>query len=131
MQIEISRLHQLQNKAIRTARLNLEKLGVMEPGESLEGCRLLAGRINLGNQSISALSLKQREALIHLLNKRGSMVDNPRVHYFDIKAESARRRAAKIVRFSVAKKTPPPADRQVAQSVNYSAINFYQGDGFR
>ena len=104
MQIEISRLHQLQNKAIRTARLKLEKLGVMEPGKSLEGCRLLAGRINLGNQSISALSLKQREGLIDLLNKKGAMVDNPHVHYFDIKAESARRRAARIVGFFVAKK---------------------------
>ena len=39
-----------------------------------------------------------------MLNKKGAMVDNPRVHYFDIKAESARRRAAKIVGFFVAKK---------------------------
>ena len=103
MQIEISRLHQLQNKAIRMARLKLEKLGVMEPGKSLEGCRLLAGRINLGNRSISALSLKQRQALIDLLNKKGAKVDNPRMHFFDIKAESARRRAAKIVGFFAAK----------------------------
>lgn len=38
-----------------------------------------------------------------MLNKKGAMVDNPRVHYFDIKAESARRRAAEIVGFFVAK----------------------------
>ena len=79
MQIEISRLHQLQNKAIRAARLELEKLGVMEPGKSLELCQCLAGRINQGNKSISALSLKQREALIDLLNQQGALVDNPRV----------------------------------------------------
>ena len=53
---------------------------------------------------LAGFSLKQREALIHLLNKKGGMVDNPRVHYFDIKAESVRRRAAKIVGFFVAKK---------------------------
>jgi len=95
VQIQKSRLHHHQNKAIRTACLELENLGLLETGKSLGPCRFLASLVNLRNEAISALSLKQREALINLL---------PHISDFDVKAESVRRQSAKFVCFTLPKK---------------------------
>lgn len=97
-----SKVYDIQNKAIHTARAELEKKGVLDKGKSLEACRYLAGKINLGIESLSRLSLKQREALINMLIEMGATVRNPHVYESDLKAEAVRG-GSKVVGFSAPK----------------------------
>lgn len=81
------RAYILQNKAIHEARAQLEKLGVMVPGDSLNAVRAIAGELNLGVQSISRLTLQQRRTLIDRLNGMGARVRNPAIYKSDYDAE--------------------------------------------
>ena len=86
-----SQAYKLQNNAIHEARAQLEKLGVMVPGDSLNAVRAIAGQLNLGVQSISSLTLDQRAALIDRLNGMGARVRNPSIYVTDYAAENAAR----------------------------------------
>ncbi len=74
------KVYELQNKAIHKARAELEAAGVFQEGKSLEACRFMAGQINLGIQSVSRLSLPQREKLIEMLKDMGATVRNPHIY---------------------------------------------------
>ena len=84
-----SKAYELQNKAIHTARAELEAAGALQKGKSLEAYRFLAGQINLGIQSISRLSLSQREKLIEMLKEMGATVRNPHIYLSDLNIEGA------------------------------------------
>ena len=73
----------LQNRAIHAARAELEAKAIMEKGRSLEMCRYLAGQLNLGIESVSKLSLTQRETLINQLIEIGATVKNPILYASD------------------------------------------------
>jgi hypothetical protein len=60
--------------------------------------RFLAGKLNLGIESISRLSLMQREQLIKELITMDATVRNPRTYASDLAAETGRGR--RIVAFS-------------------------------
>lgn len=96
------KVYDLQNKAIHTARAELEAKGVLAAGEGLQACRFLAGRINLGIESISRLDLKQREKLIEMLKEMGATVRNPHVYTSDLSYDSAAR-SGRVVGFSAPK----------------------------
>ena len=83
-----SRVYYVQNKAIHAARAELESKGIIEPCRGLEMCRFLAGKINLGVESISRLSLQQRAGLIEQLIEMGASVRNPRIYNSDLKTEN-------------------------------------------
>lgn len=99
-----SQAYRLQNIAIHEARAQLERLGVMVAGDSLNHVRALAGEINLGVQSISKLSLDQRRRLIERLNAMGARVRNPAIYSSDYAAErgGTKKAPSKVVLFSEA-----------------------------
>mgnify|MGYP003393906337 FL=1 len=99
-----SRVYAIQNTAIHAARAELEKMGVIEAGRSMEMCRYLAGKINLGIESISSLSLKQREQLIDMLIEMGATVRNPHVYTSDLSYDNAVK-SGRVVGFSTPKET--------------------------
>src|SRR3989442_1507930 len=76
-------VYYIQNKAIHAARAELEAKGIIEKGRSLEMVRFLAGKINLGIESVSNLSLAQREMLIGQLIEMGATVKNPILYASD------------------------------------------------
>jgi hypothetical protein len=78
-----SSVYYLQNRAIHAARAELEAKGIIEKGQSLEMCRFLAGKLNLGIASVSKLSLTQRETLIGRLIEMGATVKNPILYASD------------------------------------------------
>lgn len=82
------KVYDLQNKVIHAARYDLERKGIIEEGKSLDMCRHLAGKINLGIESISRLSITQRSKLIDLLIEMGAAVRNPKIYAADLAAES-------------------------------------------
>jgi hypothetical protein len=67
----------LQNRAIHAARAELEAKAIIEKGRSL------AGQLNLGIESVSKLSLTQRETLINQLIEIGATVKNPILYASD------------------------------------------------
>ncbi len=80
-------VYYLQNRAIHKAREHLESAGIVQRGKSLEMARFLAGKLNLGIQSISRLSLSQRTVLIEKLIDMGARVKNPVIYESDFEAE--------------------------------------------
>jgi hypothetical protein len=98
-----TQVYYLQNNAIHAARAQLEDGSVIAPGKSLEMARWIAGEINGGKQSISSLSLTQREALIAKLIEMGAQVRNPQIYDSDLAAERGARgtkEPRKVVVFS-------------------------------
>ncbi len=98
------KVYELQNKAIHKARAELEAAGVLQEGKSLEACRFMAGQINLGIQSVSRLSLPQREKLIEMLKDMGATVRNPHIYLSDLNIEAAAGKG-KVVGFPHQKNT--------------------------
>ncbi len=80
-------VYTLQNNAIHTARAQLEAKGVLDPWSNLDQVREMAGRLNLGINSISRLSLMQRRMLITQLIEMGAQVKNPELYASDLEAE--------------------------------------------
>lgn len=100
-----SNVYNLQNQAIHEARAQLEKLGVMVPGDSLNHVRAMAGELNGNVQSISSLSLDQRRDLINRLNALGARVRNPAIYASDYAAErgaSPRKEPKKVIVYAEA-----------------------------
>jgi len=119
-----SKVYALQNRAIHKARAELEAKGVLEKGKSLDACRFLAGKINLGIQSISRLSLKQREQLINMLIEMGATVRNPHVYESDLRADLVRS-GAQIVGFSA------PKESQIRLVDSLAAkVKWHETDGY-
>jgi len=84
-----TKVYYLQNKAIQKARFELERVGTFQKSTGLDEIREMAGQINLGIESISRLSLKQREVLIDKLKEKGAHVRNPHIYDSDLREEQA------------------------------------------
>ena len=119
-----SPVYKIQNVAIHKARAELEVMGVLQVGKSLEACRFLAGQINLGIQSISRLSLSQREKLIEMLKDMGATVRNPHIYLSDLNIEAAAGKG-KVVGFSA------PKEDQLRMVDSLAAqIRWREADGY-
>jgi hypothetical protein len=93
-------VYSLQNVAIHAARGQLEKMGILDPRTGLDQIRDMAAEINGGIQSVSRLSLKQREVLIQRLIEKGARVRNPHIYASDLASEAALGGSRKILSFS-------------------------------
>ena len=122
------KVYYLQNQAIHKARLQLEEKGVLDPWGGLDQVRELAGMINLNIQSISRLSLKQREILIDKLKDMGSSVRNPHIYESDLIQErslSGSKSPRKIIIFS------EPKESQLRMlDILASQIHWREQDGY-
>jgi hypothetical protein len=121
-------VYYLQNQAIHHARVELEAMAIFESGRSLEAVRVFAGRINLGIESISRLSLKQREILIDKLRELGATVRNPHIYESDLTAEHAASGAKggrKIVLFSEPKEEQLRMLDVLASGIRWNTLDGY------
>ena len=105
-----------QNTAIHKARAQL--------GLSIDDVRAIAGTLNLGVQSISRLTLTQREALIARLIALGATVRNPSLTPYDLEEED-RIRIGKVARFPVP--TPRQSRALAALAAQY---RWREADGY-
>lgn len=117
----MAKVYDLQNRAIHEARRQLEEKGIVEKGKSLDCCRWIAGKLNLGIQSISRLSLTQRRTLIEKLKEMGADVRNPQLYESDLRAENA-----DLVGF------PKPSEEQFRMLDTLAAcVTWRSADGYK
>ena len=118
----------LQNRAIFKAAAELEAKGVLPAGGSLDAVRRLAGEINPGVESISRLSLKQREILIDKLRELGATARNPHVYASDLAVDAARsgEKGRRVIPF------PSPKEAQLRMLDALAArIRWKEENGYR
>ena len=128
MNTKKTRVYYLQNQAIHKARAELEEKGILAPESSLEACRFLTGKINLGIESISCLSLKQREVLIGKLKKMGATVRNPHIYASDLESErrlSGSKEPRKVILFR-----EPKEDQLRMLDTLASQVDWREQDGY-
>jgi hypothetical protein len=126
--VKRAKVYDLQNRAIHEARAELERKAILEAGRSLDVIRELAGKINLGINSISRLSLKQREILIEQLKEMGATVRNPHIYDSDLTKEwtlSGKKERRKIVLFS-----EPKEDQLRMVDAIAAQISWHEQDGY-